>query len=196
MHSTGTGCNHAGALKATWRSGYATVCKTVYPGSIPGVASNLRSRSEAKVARRSFSEGGPIKPPRATAGKPAQAKPRRTHRNFRRFAAFKAGPALLYALHARQLLFPGSSAVEQPAVNRLVAGSNPARGAKYFHHLDRDGLPPNPAGVRPGYVDCFNRFCGGNPTARKRTLDGLDQLIGSQHHGAQIGAKSQRPPSV
>ena len=26
--------------------------------------------------------------------------------------------------------FPGSSAVEQPAVNRLVAGSNPARGAK------------------------------------------------------------------
>src|SRR5258705_13600702 len=24
---------------ATWRSGYATVCKTVYPGSIPGVAS-------------------------------------------------------------------------------------------------------------------------------------------------------------
>jgi hypothetical protein len=27
--------------------------------------------------------------------------------------------------------FPGSSAVEQPAVNRLVAGSNPARGAKF-----------------------------------------------------------------
>jgi hypothetical protein len=25
--------------EATWRSGYATVCKTVYPGSIPGVAS-------------------------------------------------------------------------------------------------------------------------------------------------------------
>jgi hypothetical protein len=35
--------------------------------------------------------------------------------------------------------FPGSSVVEQPAVNRLVAGSNPARGAtkiKHFsHHL-------------------------------------------------------------
>ena len=46
-----------------------------------------------------------------------------------RFVAFKAGPALLYALRARKLLFPGSSAVEQPAVNRLVAGSNPARGA-------------------------------------------------------------------
>ena len=28
-------------LKATWRSGYAAVCKTVYPSSILGVASNL-----------------------------------------------------------------------------------------------------------------------------------------------------------
>ena len=27
--------------RATWRSGYATVCKTVYPGSIPGVASSI-----------------------------------------------------------------------------------------------------------------------------------------------------------
>ena len=45
-------------------------------------------------------------------------------------AARQSPAALLYALRARQLLFPGSSAVEQPAVNRLVAGSNPARGAK------------------------------------------------------------------
>jgi hypothetical protein len=44
---------------------------------------------------------------------------------------------LLYALRARQLLFPGSSAVEQPAVNRLVAGSNPARGAKFNRMLSR-----------------------------------------------------------
>jgi hypothetical protein len=27
-------------FQATWRSGDAAVCKTVYPGSIPGVASN------------------------------------------------------------------------------------------------------------------------------------------------------------
>jgi hypothetical protein len=37
--------------KATWRSGYAAVCKTVYPGSIPGVASNklrvLNSRRQS-----------------------------------------------------------------------------------------------------------------------------------------------------
>jgi hypothetical protein len=30
------------ARMATWRSGYAAVCKTVYPGSIPGVASSRR----------------------------------------------------------------------------------------------------------------------------------------------------------
>src|SRR5579872_1810264 len=33
------------------------------------------------------------------------------------------------ALCAHAAVFPGSSVVEQPAVNRLVAGSNPARGA-------------------------------------------------------------------
>jgi hypothetical protein len=32
-------------------------------------------------------------------------------------------------------LFLGSSVVEQPAVNRLVAGSNPARGAKHLNRL-------------------------------------------------------------
>jgi hypothetical protein len=36
---------------------------------------------------------------------------------------------LLYAPYRGHGVFPGSSAVEQPAVNRLVAGSNPARGA-------------------------------------------------------------------
>jgi hypothetical protein len=33
-------------------------------------------------------------------------------------------------------LFPGSSVVEQPAVNRLVAGSNPARGANKIKDLE------------------------------------------------------------
>ena len=39
------------------------------------------------------------------------------------------------AFIAPSRLFPGSSAVEQPAVNRLVAGSNPARGAKLDQSL-------------------------------------------------------------
>jgi hypothetical protein len=32
-------------------------------------------------------------------------------------------------------LFPGSSVVEQPAVNRLVGGSNPSRGAIFEKEL-------------------------------------------------------------
>ena len=36
-------------------------------------------------------------------------------------------------------LFRGSSAVEQPAVNRLVVGSNPTRGA--IHTSENQGLP-------------------------------------------------------
>ena len=35
------------AVTATWRSGYASVCKTVYPGSIPGVASSLHCRASS-----------------------------------------------------------------------------------------------------------------------------------------------------
>jgi hypothetical protein len=35
--------------KATWRSGYATVCKTVYPGSIPGVASSFLNRQANSI---------------------------------------------------------------------------------------------------------------------------------------------------
>jgi hypothetical protein len=55
---------------------------------------------------------------------------------FRIPRAFKGRQALLYAFRVREVLsFPGSSAVEQPAVNRLVAGSNPARGAKYIKDL-------------------------------------------------------------
>ena len=47
--------------------------------------------------------------------------------------------------------FPGSSAVEQPAVNRLVAGSNPARGAKHFKDLASQKMALKLIGVRSGY---------------------------------------------
>ena len=42
--------------KATWRSGYATVCKTVYTGSIPVVASNLPISQSDTVYRRHEAE--------------------------------------------------------------------------------------------------------------------------------------------
>lgn len=38
-------------------------------------------------------------------------------------------PSSVLAIRRAADLLPGSSVVEQPAVNRLVAGSNPARGA-------------------------------------------------------------------
>ena len=43
--------------------------------------------------------------------------------SFPKQVGFVIGPLPLFGV------FPGSSVVEQPAVNRLVAGSNPARGA-------------------------------------------------------------------
>src|SRR5262249_45174634 len=48
------------------------------------------------------------------------------------FRCFKSrcGFVIATRLHASAVVFPGSSVVEQPAGNRLVAGSNPARGAK------------------------------------------------------------------
>ena len=86
-------------------------------------------------------------------------------------------PPLCYTPRAR--LFPGSSVVEQPAVNRLVAGSNPARGAKqnskscweraeghYPRHKLSDNIGDNDrqisAAPRPGNV----RACVGVDTPR------------------------------
>ena len=39
---------------ATWRSGYATVCKTVYTGSIPVVASILFFNDLGEISGASF----------------------------------------------------------------------------------------------------------------------------------------------
>jgi hypothetical protein len=39
-------------LTATWRSGYAAVCKTAHPGSIPGVASNKIKDLEEQPSNR------------------------------------------------------------------------------------------------------------------------------------------------
>ena len=47
---------------------------------------------------------------------------------------------LCYSRALASAVFPGSSAVEQPAVNRLVAGSNPARGANIFNNIGQSAL--------------------------------------------------------
>src|SRR5262249_38357628 len=56
----------------------------------------------------------------------------------------KAG-GLCYRPKCRSIgSFPGSSVVEQPAVNRLVAGSNPARGANKNNHFLKAGQRTKP----------------------------------------------------
>ncbi len=72
----------------------------------------------------------------------------------RKLPLCKARTPLLYARGLHTSAFPGSSVVEQPAVNRLVAGSNPARGAKSTSTLGpkfRDTAPGLCGGLRvPG----------------------------------------------
>ena len=48
-------------------------------------------------------------------------------------------PCHLVGIRGKFLLFLGSSAVERSAVNRLVAGSNPARGVPFqFQETKKD----------------------------------------------------------
>lgn len=65
-----------------------------------------------------------------------------------RIRPLQAQPALLYAAARERLvrLFLGSSAVEHPTVNRMVAGSNPARGAK-FRFIFNDLRAPSDAAL-------------------------------------------------
>src|SRR5450631_4891230 len=72
------------------------------------------------------------------------------------FPALQGLRALLYAAGREPLrfrLFLGSSAVEHSTVNRMVAGSNPARGAKLavlfvLHHSQPFSTPPQPPVAR------------------------------------------------
>ena len=137
---------------ATWRSGYAPVCKTGYAGSIPAVASS--PRCSAASARQAHA-GEAAAPERLRAAWQAGSIPaanhpdrqlRRAQRNLlqahRPFVI--AGPQ-----HLASAKFPGSSAVEQPAVNRLVAGSNPARGATSNQEVDISTLAMSPTRIAP-----------------------------------------------
>jgi hypothetical protein len=78
------------------------------------------------IVRRASGAGCPGDPPKMVAGGESGKI------DFSRLGGFASGLALCYTAFATRRfnpLFPGSSVVEQPAVNRLVAGSNPARGA-------------------------------------------------------------------
>ena len=125
---------------ATWRSGYAAVCKTVYPGSIPGVASSLRC--SAAPARQALIRGC-----RAV----ALAKAGVT--GFIGASCFQSRRGFVIGNRAYAewpSSFPGSSAVEQPAVNRLVAGSKSGPGSQTFSNSRH--RPRRPRAPRPGLL--------------------------------------------
>ena len=105
---------------ATWRSGYAEDCKSLHPGSIPGVASRFTQPSISRGRR--FWRETPKPQPISTS---KLCNPRQ----------------LCYS----RATFRGSSVVEQSAVNRSVVGSNPTRGASYFK--DYDEKPRAPRGA-------------------------------------------------
>ena len=87
---------------ATWRSGYAAVCKTVYTSSILVVASTSLCRGLLFLSDLRFAS---------------------------------VGAFVICGATAASAVFLGSSAVEHSTVNRMVAGSNPARGAKILHKI-------------------------------------------------------------
>ncbi len=49
-----TPCSYLLKLMATWRNGYAEDCKSLYPGSIPGVASKKNLVLALKKSKLSF----------------------------------------------------------------------------------------------------------------------------------------------
>ncbi len=134
--------NDRAPITATWRRGYAPVCKTGYAGSIPAVASTrLRQGSDAVRP----SPGGSRARALAKTGKvPRSAASAWQADMMRRLpaeASAKAGGSrfakalsLCYTPFARDAAChsPVAQLVEQATVNRFVAGSSPARGATSF----------------------------------------------------------------
>ena len=89
----GPSMHHArGSRLATWRSGDAADCKSVYPGSIPGVASTIISLKEPWQGLRA--QGSRLELPHAEAGfRPAW---RRQNGQLRsRDGVFQSPPGLL-----------------------------------------------------------------------------------------------------
>lgn len=102
---------------AGWQSGYAEDCKSSDVGSIPASASKTRrSRDWLKETKKSLEADFPTlyKASPAPDGDVKTASGREKLKGIQRDTTS---------------LFPGSSVVEQAAVNRLVGGSNPSLGA-------------------------------------------------------------------
>jgi hypothetical protein len=115
------------------------------PGA-PGPFWPSSSTGRRFLSRQSMTNGGPVRSNhRAARGKDPANRcravdflSRHVQASGRRIGPLQARKALLYAPRSRTFvrLFLGSSAVEHSTVNRMVAGSNPARGAKSPANID------------------------------------------------------------
>src|SRR5262245_7955002 len=66
------------------------------------------------------------------------------------------------------LCSPVAQLVEQAAVNRWVAGSSPARGAKNLKSLAENPICPTCSGVQPGYLTILSVWGEHRQLAPKR----------------------------
>src|SRR2546429_3794646 len=82
---------------------------------------------------------------------------------------------------ATDALFRGSSVVEQPAVNRLVVGSNPTRGA--IHHLSHS----------PNHESAAISWAAGND--RGRSVTSISRLSGKYAYRAAAPKSYHRVPA-
>jgi hypothetical protein len=88
-------------------------------------------------------------------------------------------------------VFPGSSAVEQPAVNRLVAGSNPARGASQIKHLAQISSAENSLGAPLGapslnaHLSTALFFQPPSPDGRSEFMRPLDNGAAVRHEAEE-----------
>jgi hypothetical protein len=104
-------------------------------------------------------------------------RPRRASCPHRPFRPLQASEALLYAPR-RGLgfaLFLGSSAVEHSTVNRMVAGSNPARGANQINRLSKHPYRSRIAcvgAVLANPLPCRHGIGRGPPADRSATTPG------------------------
>ncbi len=101
-----------------------------------GAAIQATARRSARTHERAGRPADPVPSLlyRARAGHLRPALPSPGKKCICRLASRKG---VCYRHRTSRALFPGSSVVEQPAVNRLVAGSNPARGANFSNDLTR-----------------------------------------------------------
>jgi hypothetical protein len=107
---------------ATWRSGYAAVCKTVYPGSIPGVASRKIKHLTTAATDQKFTSA--IR--QRISGRKMMAEPetRFEELRFAKQPQWSVATATMTLLGSRRRLLTAIAAVPSLAVPAIAGEGN------------------------------------------------------------------------